>query len=370
MYMKKGKILIFHPALAPYRVDFFNLLSDKFETKFYFSLDNLPDQKFDQDELHKKIRFKFYLLSGFDIFNKTFRFGIFNILLKEKPEKVLCSEYSQITFTVLLFKMLFNSSLKVYTLSDDSIDSSIKRKGIRKFVRNIASKKIDGIIFPSQQVGKWFNENVNSKVKVFELPIVHDNTKFRENLKQVLSISEDYIQKFNFADKTIFLFVGRLVKLKNVEFLIRSFSKCRQTNVKLIIVGDGEEFESLRQLIYDLTLTDSCFMTGRFEGDDLIAWYNIAQCLVLPSYLERYGAVVNEALLAGCKVLCSNYAGASVLINKNNGHTFNPRDEFQLTELINKISIDTEPVSLPLQLKPDLMPFTFNEKIDILLSQL
>jgi glycosyltransferase involved in cell wall biosynthesis len=368
--MGKRKMLIFHPALAPYRIDFFNLLSDKFDAGFYFNLDNLTDQKFNQDELRNKIRFKINLLSGFEIFNRSLRFGIINILLREKPELVLCSEYNQTTLTVILFKILFNSCLKVFTMSDDSIDLSIKRKGIRKFLRNIASRYINGIIFPSNQVGNWYNKNVNSGVSVFELPIVHDNSIFRQNLKQVLPISEKYIHQFNLIDKTVFLFVGRLVKIKNIEFLIRGFAESCQVNDKLVIVGDGEEYEYLNQLINKLALTDSCIMTGRFEGDELIAWYNVAQCFILPSYLERYGAVVNEALLSGCKVLCSEIAGASVLIDDNNGFIFNPFNKSQFSEQIKIMSSNCKPLSLPLQLKPDLMPFDLNEKFAILLDNL
>lgn len=61
------------------------------------------------------------------------------------------------------------------------------------------------------------------------------------------------------------------------------------------------------------------------EGDDLYVWYKAADTLVLPSYREPFGAVVNEALLAGCKCVVSKNAGASCLINEGiNGYTFDP----------------------------------------------
>jgi glycosyltransferase involved in cell wall biosynthesis len=367
--MKRKKLVIFHPALAPYRIDFFNQLAERFESIFYFSLNNVPDQKFNQDELQKKIQFKYKILSGFNLFDRTVRFGIFNILNREKPDIVLCSEYNPVTYTVLLFKRLINKNLRVYTINDDSIDLSIKRKGVRKIAKNLASNYLDGIIFPSENVGQWFNANVNSKINVFELPIIHDNESFRQKLSTILSISENYVRQYNLFDKKVFLFVGRLVKIKNIEFLIKAFSKSRQEKDILIIVGDGEEYESLKHIINELNLKDSCILTGRFDGDELIAWYNVAQNFILPSILERYGAVVNEALLSGCKVLCSEIAGASNLINGKNGFVFNPADTNQLSEQIKVLSSSSNPVLLPLHVKPDLMPFNMNEKLEILFNK-
>ena len=51
------KVLVFHPALAPYRVDFFNALNNYFEASFYFSLKNVNDQKFDQENLKSLCNF-------------------------------------------------------------------------------------------------------------------------------------------------------------------------------------------------------------------------------------------------------------------------------------------------------------------------
>lgn len=367
----RKKILIFHNALAPYRVDFFNQLSEKFDAYFYFSLDNLKDQKFNQEKLRKEIHFKFNLLSnGFDWNDRLFRFGIYRLIIEKNPEIILCSEYSPTTIFILGFKILFRRKLRVYIISDDSIDMSIQRNGIRKWLRDTCSHLIDGIIFPSEDVCKWYKKHINTKPKTLVLPIIHSNEIFRIKLSEALPLAEQTIQKYNLKDKKIFLFVGRLVKLKNVDLLLKAFTNVERKNEILIIVGDGEERARLELLATELKLTNSCIFTSRLEGDELLAWYNVAQCFILPSYKEAYGAVVNEALLSGCKVLCSKLAGASELINEENGFTFNPKDESQLTQLITEISSELIPVKLPIKLKRDLMPFTLDKKLETLFSQL
>ena len=60
---------------------------------------------------------------------------------------------------------------------------------------------------------------------------------------------------------------------------------------------------------------------------------------MLPSHLEPFGAVTNEALLAGCYALVSNKAGSSCLIEDGvNGFTFSPKDEKRLSSLMQDVS--------------------------------
>ena len=82
----KKKVLIFHPALAPYRIDLFNALAKKFNTSFYFNFINVSDQKFDQELLRSKSLFKInYLTKGFELLDRSFRVSITKIIRTRKP---------------------------------------------------------------------------------------------------------------------------------------------------------------------------------------------------------------------------------------------------------------------------------------------
>ncbi len=367
------KLLVFHPALAPYRVDFFNALADAFDAQFYFSYDNLTDQRFDQQKLRSQCRFDFRLLDrGMEIGGRSVRTGIFKLLRRTKPNIVICSEYSQITILVLVLKLLFGLKFKVYTISDDSIDLSVKRKGVRKWLRDIVSHYIDGIIFPSESVCNWYREHINAKTCVFPLPIVHDNRVFRSMLQKILPSAVLEQVHSGLTSKKIFLFVGRLVKIKNAGLLIHAFANAvvKMPDAVLVIIGDGEENLTLRNLANEFGLERNCLFLGRLEGEVLYTWLHIAHYLVLPSYQEPYGVVVNEALLAGCKVLCSKLAGAAELITPLNGFVFDPFDFEDLSQLMvscyHGVNINSQKIGL----KPDLMPFQLDEKLNSLVSLL
>lgn len=109
---------------------------------------------------------------------------------------------------------------------------------------------------------------------------------------------------------------------------------------------------------------DNIYFAGRFEGDELYAWYNVGQIFTLPSRLEPFGAVTNEALVAGCQCLVSRNAGSNCLINNGvNGYVIDPRDESTFIHYLSILMDEVSPVKLPLLVKPSMMISTFKKEV-------
>lgn len=367
---KKKRLLIIHPALAPYRVDFFNKLSENFDAIFYFYNRNVKDQKFNQVKLISLCKFQMnYLDKGIEFFGRTIRTGTISILKKEKPDIVLCSEYSFGTILTFLFKFIFFKKYKIFILSDDSISNSNDRGGLRKFFRDSISKRVEGVVFPSEEVCNWYRNEVSIKPKLLVLPIVHDDDVFRGELYNSLNKARHFAEKYNLNGKKIILFVGRLVEVKNIPLLIKAMSKIEDPDAFLVIVGAGSLLDQLKHLVNSLNISNRVLFTGRKEGTNLVSLYNIAQLFVLPSTYERFGAVVNEALLSGCEVLCSEKAGASSLINSSNGQLFNPFNEAELVDKLSKGLVNRKPLLIDnIELRKSKMPFKFIEKLEKLID--
>ena len=127
------------------------------------------------------------------------------------------------------------------------------------------------------------------------------------------------------------------------------------------MVGDGPERYSLENLTRELNA--NVIFTGRLEGDALNVWYNIAHVFILASYQEAFGAVTNEALLAGCYALISNKAGSSCLVEEGeNGYTFSPMDVDELTDKMKRLVELTNSVD-KVVLKPNHMRVSYKEKM-------
>lgn len=103
-------------------------------------------------------------------------------------------------------------------------------------------------------------------------------------------------------DKRILLFVGKLIKVKNVEVIIKSLKFMNNDNF-LVICGEGEEKSKLVKVTQDLNLTHCVRFEGFIKRDDLVYYYNSSDLLVMPSSAETLGISYLEALSCGVPVI-------------------------------------------------------------------
>ena len=95
------------------------------------------------------------------------------------------------------------------------------------------------------------------------------------------------------------------------------------------------------------------------SGDELLAWYDLIDILVLPSTQEAYGAVTGEALMAGAKVVVSRRAGSIDLVREGeNGYGVDPMDVDAMTTCILRL-LDTMEAGRSLTLRENLHPYRF-----------
>jgi len=138
-------------------------------------------------------------------------------------------------------------------------------------------------------------------------------------------------------------------------------------NAVLVLVGDGDKKNELIELVNQLNVKDNVIFAGRYENESLYAWYNIADYFILPSTSETFGAVVNESLIAGVPVLCSELAGAACLVNESNGVTFNPYDKAMLLSVFNQVLNEKRQLK-KITSQNSIMPYSFNQRIQGLIS--
>jgi len=102
------------------------------------------------------------------------------------------------------------------------------------------------------------------------------------------------------------LYVGRLVKDKNIDKLIRAMALIKRTDpsVRCVIVGHGTEKTHLEKLIAKLELSKHVTIKEPLpEAKDIYAYMKRAKVFVLPSNREGFGIVVLEALGCGTPVV-------------------------------------------------------------------
>lgn len=124
-------------------------------------------------------------------------------------------------------------------------------------------------------------------------------------------IELNYISKSNNPFRV--LFVGRFIRLKRLELLLKAASMLSHTNVKLAVVGSGPLENELKELASEF-IPGQVEWIGKLSMPDVREEMLKSDCLVLPSRHEGWGAVVSEALMSGTPTICSDTCGSACVV--------------------------------------------------------
>lgn len=318
-------ITVFSVALAPYRIDFFNSIADMGDASFYFTQQGVDGSSFDEEQMRQECCFEPKVLMSVSVFGRKLPLSVWRILRQEQPTTVFVPEFSFVTLLVLVYRFLFFASFKVISICDDSIDmlNGNDFSRMHSYARRLMAPLCDELVLLDKKSEDWYRQRYG---KGLWFPMIRNEKKFDQKLIDAQNIEHNIRSRYSEVNNCkVALYVGRLIALKNVDSIIRALPE----ETFLVVVGDGEERRKLEQLAAQLR--KHVLFVGWKNGCELLAWFRIAHVLVLASFREPFGAVVNEALLAGCRVCVSERAGSACLVTPDNGSVFNPEDKNELT---------------------------------------
>ncbi len=202
--------------------------------------------------------------------------------------------------------------------------SFIPERGLRKIGRNVVKfylKRADLIIAPTKRIASVVDDyGIKKQVEI--LPTGVPDEKEKTSLIRSVQVSSMLYKKNpQLKGKKLLLFVGRIVKEKNLSFLYDVLEKIIQKNKKtaLLFVGGGPYQEELKELARERGLEKSVAFTGYIPGNDLVYFYKMAQVFVFPSKTETQGLVTVEAMLAGIPVVAIGEMGTVDVMQGDNG---------------------------------------------------
>lgn len=243
-----------------------------------------------------------------------FALKLFPKLMEEKFDIIDCQGFPFFScFTTKIHSLLGKSTL-IITLHEVWNEYWYDYLGMAGFFGIIIEKATvnltDKIISVSVKTKRDLKE-----IKASERSIVISN-----------GIDFEYIMEIKASqERSDIIFAGRLIKEKNVDFLIEAVSiiKERIPDIKCFIVGDGPERAKLEKLTEKLCVQENVIFKGFVEDhDDLITYMKSSKVFVLPSEREGFGIVVLEANACGLPVITVNHkmnAASDLIIDNKNG---------------------------------------------------
>lgn len=185
---------------------------------------------------------------------------------------------------------------------------------LHKVHKKVYSKYATDFFSCSLLASKWmFNdEDISSdKHKIIKNAI--DTNKFKFDLEVRNKIREE----FGIVDKLVIGHVGRFDYAKNHDFLIDVFSEIqkRVPSAILLSIGDGENFEQIKDKIEELNLQGNVLLLGKRY--DVYNLYQAMDLFLFPSRFEGFPVACVEAQVSGLPCIISDTITNEIKITDN-----------------------------------------------------
>ena len=183
----------------------------------------------------------------------------------------------------------------------------------RKILWKISAKNIFKVICPSEELKNFFLNNgifSHEQINVIEDP--HLEISKINKLK-----NQELIDSF-FQESKIIIAIGRMTKQKNYSFLIRNYKKLllKYNDIKLIIIGNGEEKDHLKHLITELNIANKVKLID--YQSNIYKYLKNSNYYISTSVWEGSSLAMIDAAFIGIPILCSDCpAGRKEFIGKN-----------------------------------------------------
>lgn len=177
-----------------------------------------------------------------------------------------------------------------------------------------------------------YSDNVAVSKTVVQSTVQHPRA-YRRKLTQIYngipareenSLSTNIRQQWGLPENVpLLLNVGRLAHQKNQAVLIESLLTLK--NAHLVILGEGELRESLRQKVTELQISDRVHFLGELPSEDVARFFLASDVFVFPSLYEAMPMALVEAMSSGIPIVASDIPALREVLGETG--SFVPADD-------------------------------------------
>jgi len=315
---------------SPYRVDFFSFLQKtypEYEFHIIFSGAGMENRKWTVEL--EGLKYYHFLKSRTIIIRKRFddRYvflpvGVERTLREIAPELVFAMEYNPTILRAVHWCR--KKKIPFISWTDGTLNSEKNIGKVQRLSRSYIVKRAAAFIA--------------SSTASREAQIAYGAAPEKCFISYLTVDIQKYLAKKDSYRARQLIYVGSLIQRKGLDLLLPALAQTSE-DIRLVIVGEGQEKPLLEQQMKKLNLTERVEFKGYVEGEALRRLYMESDAFILPTREDCFGLVLLEAMCASLPVISSKYAdGAKDLIEEGkNGYIVEPEDTDAFAKTIERL---------------------------------
>jgi len=181
----------------------------------------------------------------------------------------------------------YDRDLRYFARKNRDIKSYLKLLYAKKFLESNSIRNADAVIIIYEFIRSYAEKMGARNIHLIYNRI--DLSQFSPNVEPVFVES-----------KPVIICVGRLMREKNQECLIRAI---KDLDVKLLLIGDGPQYDELTTLVKDLGIKDKVRFERAISHNDIHRYYTSADIFALPIKYGGFAIPVLEAAASGLPII-------------------------------------------------------------------
>lgn len=242
----------------------------------------------------------------------------------------LYSKFKKIEYGVILHGLDFSLAL-----------GQPRKRWLSKKILEGAKDIICANSYTAELVRKFFKQRGGEKIKIVNPGVDGHATCDTQTRAKIEA-------EYCLAGKLILLTVGRLVKRKGVDMVLKSLPKVLPEipNLFYVILGAGPELKDIEDCISELKLEKNVLIINQADDEEKNVWYTMCDIFIMPARningdFEGFGIVYLEANLAGKPVIAGRSGGVrDAVIDGENGLLVDPENTDEIARVIIKLGKD------------------------------
>ena len=345
--MKKNRVVILTEIISPYRVPVFNTLAKELDIEldvlFFAETESRRHWHIPKERISFNHKILKGIIAGRSLQDDSIFLNPFVVfaLVKGRYNTIIVGGYHHPTVWLTFIYALLTRK-RIILFSESTLEDKRSNNQVKAWLKRLFVKYSSGYIVPGAPQMRYLLSLGAKRNKIWLAPNAIDTDLFENAIKK-REHNKAEIKEMLGIKGDVLLYVGRMIDIKGVQDLIECFPiiQKKYPSVNLILVGEGPDREKYESLCKYKKIPRVIF-TGFKQQEELPEYYAVADIFVFPTYTDPWGMVINEAMLAGLPVICSQAAGAAEdLVKRNeNGFLHKPGDIKAMIEHISHLFED------------------------------